>query len=217
MAFQAVPDTAQAAFKLTGNPSTNLGGSTAQYNLYVRNTISPWTQGAIDGLADRMQDFWDTELKSLHSTGWTLTQIVVTDIGASNGNQKTLEPNIAGTRAGDVLPPNVAVLVRFKGDSGGSPAQGRIFLPVGTESDVSGNGYAAGFADAVLDAMENLPNYLDAEEAQVLVSRYEGMAAPAVPIKRATRRAGDAETNTLSSTSIGPTVASQRRRRRAPY
>jgi hypothetical protein len=217
VAFQAVPDTAQCKFTVTGDPSTNLGGSNAQFSLYVRNTIDPWSQTRIDVLLTEVTDWWNTEIDPLLATGWVRTSILVTDIGASNGNQAEDTTSNAGARAGGLLSPQVAVLVRFRGDSGGEPLQGRVYAPLGTESDVDGNGFVGTFAADVLAAFQAFETYLGTSEAQVIVSRYSGMAAPTVPIKVATRRAGDAETNTLQAISIGPTVASQRRRRRAPY
>ena len=219
MAFQPVPDVAEVIFRLSGDPSiADMGGSTAQFAFYVRDTIGGWTQNQIDNLMGVALDWFDTEAVPLLNPGWVRTSISVKDIGAANGNEAIDMTAGPGTRAGTTLPSNVAVLVKYRCDSGGDPDAGHNFLPFGSEADVSGNGYVGTFAADVLDGVNAWQTMLSAEDsnwASVRISRYLGTED--VTVKRATRRSGDGESNTLAAISIGPTITQQRKRRRPPF
>ena len=227
MVYQPVPDTAEVRFELVGVPGTGLAGASAMWRWFVRDEVIPWTPALLTGLAGFSTTWWDAgkdggpDGRSAFDGAWALARCVATDLTQEGGVSVSVEPGLAqpspGTRTGASLPAGVAALVQFTYDGGGSPKRGRTFLPAGVEEDLDGLLFTTTLTNLCTDLVEDFINGLGdavATWAFVGVSRYSG--SEEVTVKRATRRAGNAVTNTLASHATRRQYASQRDRRPDP-
>lgn len=236
MAFQPVPDVAEVVMRFEGTPASEIPGAEAQMTFYVRDEITSWTATTLGQLADYFVDWFDNgkgldpALDTVIDDGWVLSTVTARDLSQEGGVSVTRFPALTVQRAGAIVPPNLAMLVRYQLDAGGNPTRGSVFVPVGTEPDLEGQNWSAALVTEVqnvFDGMdENLSNALDggdADWAQVRVSRTAGTEAQLAQIRAlredlrqaiaATRRA-TAQSNTLAAP-VAPRrlIASQRDRR----
>lgn len=225
MPTQLVPDTAQVRFIFDGDLSTQMGGAHAEFSLYVRDEVAPgWSQTNLDLLRDYAEDWHLAEFVPLQDADWALTQIHVKDIGAALGGESFYNPAspVHGSRTGEVSSPASAVLYRFRGDVGGAPKKGFIFLPVGVDADLVGQFWSTAFLTSVNDAMDAWFSGLSGQRASwagVIVSRFLSTNDDVKNARQALREAIEATrratavTNTLATRSARALVGSQRDRR----
>lgn len=236
MAFQPVPDVAEAVFEFSGVATGNLVGCEAQFSLYVRDTVTGWDATQLTQLANYFQDWFDNgkgtdpALDTVIDDGWRLDRIVCRDLSTAGGIVVSLPVNLTGQRAGEGAPPNTCVQVKYVLDPPGPPTRGWIFLPAGGEADLNGTNWASALLTEIQDCFDGMDENLsvsgeggEATWAQVRISRTAGTEAELATIRdlreqlreaiAATRRSS-AESNTLAAPVVPvQRIASQRNRR----
>jgi len=87
---------------------------------------------------NRVQEEWGTQIKGSTCTDWALESVVgLSETMSWEGE----DPITAGTRGGDPMPPNVAVLMRKNTSARGRANQGRSYWPgMLLDGDVDGAG-----------------------------------------------------------------------------
>lgn len=108
-------------------------------------------------LAGDIEAAWSEYLKPMTNESWVLTEIDVLDITTDSGFSGQWTGGVTGTRAGTVLPQQVATNVEFdiaRRYRGGKP---RIFLPPGVVGDEDTN--ATWGSDYLSDMNEAVANF----------------------------------------------------------
>lgn len=220
MAFQPVPETAQIIVRHEG--VSQLIGALAEWSVYTRLPTG-FAQSDIDDLSDAMTTWLTDEYVDILSEDWQVSELVVKTLSTEGGPFKTTQPDLSGLLAGDPMPANNALYIRFYGTGGGSPLSGGVFWPVGNEANCDGNNWLAAFrvtVQAKLDLL--LANVLDGlflGQTHVIVSRYASTnddikdARAALRAAIAASRRAEGVTNTVASNALRAPVASQRDRR----
>lgn len=91
----------------------------------------------LDTYATALEASWSTNMKSIFPSDVVLTQIKVTDLTSSTGNQGTWSGSVAGTGSGQINSGNAAVLLNYPSSfryRGGHP---RTYLPPATAADLT--------------------------------------------------------------------------------
>lgn len=203
MPFQVVSDTVSVRFEYV------FGTIPIITTFHVRDVELGWTAVKMDTLAAAMEAWWDAAsgVRSLQVDDLTLSTIVIRDLGDEFGLQKEYDVSLAGEVATAPLPPSLAAIVHYTGDSGSPPRKGTIFHPGLAEAQVVDTGLLDGtFRTAVEDAYDSLrAGVLSGSEALVILSRYSGSTLvtheDGTVTKKPTPRT-PAVTNTTAGTSV---------------
>lgn len=236
MAFQAVPDTAELSFFMKGLSGGEVAECEAEFSVYVRDEVTAWNATQLQRLADYGQDWFDNGkgagvgLDTVIDDGWGGLIVTARVLSTSGGLVVQNITTLTGQRAGSVVPPSLAVLVRYQLDAGGSPSRGWLFVNAGTEPDLEGANWASALTTAVKACFDTFDASLSdagdggfATWAQVRVSRAAGTPTQLAAVKaareqlrnaiKATKR-GTATTNTLgAAVSVPRKIAAMRDRR----
>ena len=126
-----VPGVLKAILKFT---ATSAPG--AQSHLYMHTTTSMVTNAQMTALATLIRTNWSTYLKASMSVQWSLSQVIVEDLGPTPDISGIDTTVVTGTIAGTPLPAETAFLIniaigrRYKG---GHP---RLYLPMGAGASI---------------------------------------------------------------------------------
>jgi hypothetical protein len=152
MAFVPAPNIVQVEWRATRN------GSQIENRLMIDVLTAP-TEVLLTALATAMWDWWvETYTIVLHGDVH-LTEVVATDMGASDGFQVTYAPDAVstGSRTGAALPNEVAVCVSLRTSSRGRSARGRFYtLSVSLNQMVDDNNLSSAAAAEILSVMDSL-------------------------------------------------------------
>jgi hypothetical protein len=120
---------------------------------YMQYTGTPPDNAQLITLAGVVATSWGTEFGPLTNTDCELTSVEVTDLSSSTAAQGTADVAVGGSRTGGLLPASCCFLVNFsllRRYRGGKP---KIFLPVGSDTDLaSPQTWAGGFVTSVVAA-----------------------------------------------------------------
>jgi hypothetical protein len=206
---------------------TSHGGGS---RFYFHYTGGPPTDANLDTLATDVGTAYSANLASLAVAGIVLTNIVCTDLSTPTSAEGSAAVSIAGTLTGDNLPIDTCVNMRSviaRRYRGGRP---KIFLPFGSQSSLNtgDDTWTSAFIDDVnagwaafktaLFALTGIGCTLD---QHYNVSYYSGFASVQNPVTKRWRniptpRTGDAQLDTITSTTAQALVSQQRRRRLEP-
>jgi hypothetical protein len=218
MAFQPIPDTASARLIYNFGSGPDLNNV-----IHVRDITTAWTEAKLSNLGDTIQAWWDTEVQPLQVDDLTLTSIDLKDESEEFGQRVIKTVGLTGALVTTPAPAVVAAIVKFQGDPGNPPRQGRLFHPGLTEAQITEGALDGTFVSDLATAYEALPVAITAgvaSEALVLVSRYQGSELVAGPQGQTLRRPvkrEEAETNTISGVSVPTRYGVQKRRRPSPF
>lgn len=156
MAFQRVPDTAELRFSFDGDAASTLAGCHHEFAFHVRDTVNGWNELAlVTKLADYGRDWWDSGknagagFRSVYCAGWGVPTISAKSLDVEDGLQAFSAAVNDGDLVGDELSPVLAMLIRFRPDSGVRPRRGFIYPAPGDETKADGAVWVGGFADTV--------------------------------------------------------------------
>lgn len=198
---------------------------------YCTYSGDPPTVADLDAFCSSVAAQWNASLKPMAHPNVTLVEVLAQDLSSDTGAVGTASVSLAGDRSGGPLPAGVVSLVNFvvaRRYRGGKP---RIYLPYGTDTDVSTpQAWTAGFITALTAAWAAF--ITDSFAAvwtgggpleQVVVSYYLGSTAtetgvPGPPAymrghTHPTLRAAPVNYS-ITGFSVNPIPASQRRRER---
>lgn len=207
MATQIVPDTASFEIKML----TSSGAVELQNTIYVRNELLGWSNSHLSDTAVAIGNHWRDEVMPLLSADALFDRVDALDLGVEFGNFQSAEYNTGGGVAGTPLSAALCMGVSMRGDGGGAPRLGRLFISPFSEAHIAIDTWDATHAGDLQVAIQDLPGVIEAavdSDAMVLVSRFSKAAVPVAPHKRA-----EAVTNTIASFEVPTRVWVQRDRR----
>lgn len=222
-ALPSVPGVIRVALKWTLET-----GHTAGSRFFFSYTGGPPSAADCEAVAAGVATAWSDSLNGNQSSEWTLSEVNVVDLSSDTANEGSAFPAAAGGNEGGIISVELATLMnceiarRYRG---GRP---RIYLPIGTENDISDdrvtwgatfisgvNGNWAGFKDAVL-ALTGIGMTLT---DHVNVSYYSGFASSQNPVTKRWRNIptprSSAVVDGIIQTQARPEITQQRRRRTA--
>lgn len=206
--------------------TATLKGSSRFYMLY---TGGPPNGAQLNTLATDVSTTWSSDLNSLMTNEFELTQIVCTDLSSPSAARGEWTGSIAGGNSSHAaVTLDTATLLNFqiaRRYRGGKP---KMFLPIGTIGDISGdppNTWGSTFIEAVDTGWGSFQTALKALTGigmtltnQVNVSYYSGFASVQNPVTKRWRniptpRTGSAQIDAITNFTCNPTMSQQRRRR----
>jgi hypothetical protein len=139
--------------------------------------------GALDitemaALGDAINEIFTTFFPAFHPGNWLYRGCVVTDQSSESGAavNRPVTPT-PGTNASDVLPNNVAFVIKFLTTGRGRSARGRNYFPAIPRDQVTENTLESTYVDGVVTAYQNfLVPSLDIDASLVVVSHFTGGA-----------------------------------------
>lgn len=182
------------------------------------------TSANLNTMCTAVATSWGTNMKPLASANVTLTGITIEDLTTSSSGVGTAAPSIQGTRTGTSLPAQTCFLINFQVSRryrGGKP---RIYMPLGTNTDVSSaqqwsgtfvtavqTGWAAWLAGIIAAAPSGTTI-----GGLVNVSYYEGFTVVTNPVTGRSRNINTLRAtplvDTIVATAYSARFATQRRR-----
>src|SRR3954454_8148364 len=201
MPFQPVPETAEFRMQYT------LQGQRCENVFHVRNQ-GAWDAAKLNEIAGTFAGWWTTIGKAQMHNSVTLQRVVGKDISAENGIgvEYTQGLPATGTLAGNPLPNNCALAVKWGTGISGRGFRGRTFHfgMTSEQLDPTRNAVQAGVQTAIRSAYDALRTALDNATLGVefvVVSRWYNkvLRMPAI-------------TTPISGVSVEPTIDSMRRR-----
>src|SRR5262245_42812422 len=105
--------------------------------IHVQYSGGAPTSGTLSSLANSIGTAWNSTIAPICNTSCALTQVIAIDLASPTGNEGSATVNHVGTRAGTLMPVNVAVVFSFHVQlryRGGHP---RMYVPGGVSSDIS--------------------------------------------------------------------------------
>lgn len=205
-----VPDTAQFVIEATGGPIREFND--ILNIIHIRDTENPWTQLKIDATAERIYNSWADNITPLLNDDYYFHAVNGKDLGAVNGTVTSYQPAvpIQGAGTGEGAPYQLALLIKIRGDAGGMPRNGRLFISALNISDQEDQQWTAGTVTAFTTAFDAFLSDIDfGTEAFVLVSRFEPNPTP--PPGSIEREEG--VTNTISGFTVQRLYSSMSKRR----
>jgi len=202
MSFQRVPDTAEVRCIMDYLDQEFVS------TFYARSTVAYGT-GDLNDLMGRVGDAFRDELMDHVTDMVTFDRVEVRDLNTEFGYSAVQEYNTPGLQTGDMVAPQVCVLMKYTGDPGGAPRQGHLFI---SGCDIARYNAETGLWDQTLidEFVAVLESIRDAIAddgpgtafAQVIVSRRHNNALRS-----------EAVTNTLNAITGRTLPGSQRDRR----
>lgn len=169
MAFQAVPNTAEAVIRYS------IQGVLVTNTFYARRNTMYNLQNLVD-LATAVDDWVGTQALPTMSNQLEYQATVVRGLALENDNEVVTNVSTGfGSNAGTPLPNNCAFAVARTSGLTGRSARGRVFWPGMTVNNLSTveNFVTTGYASVVTDVLNALRALLDLIGwIEVIVSRY---------------------------------------------
>ena len=203
---------------------TITGGGVFADRIFVRYATALSSADAAT-IATGVGTAWNTNLAPIISNNATLQTVTVTDLASVSGAQSVQSTVHAGTDAAATMPGASSVVVRFKiarRYRGGHP---RFYLgPIASGHSANPDQWSAGFLTTVLADWNAFVNAVLALATggtgaltHVNVSYFSGFSVVTNPITHRARnvpslRIAGPATDSVSSYSVNPNIASQRRR-----
>lgn len=123
---------------------------------HLRYSSGAPDSAALGVVASGISQLWSTTWAPMHNTAVRLTEVEVTDIASASGAQGVSTTSHDGTRAGTIMPVQVAAVVSWHVNfrwRGGHP---RSYFPAGVSADITqGNTWATPFITAMGTAAQN--------------------------------------------------------------
>lgn len=165
----------------------------AKCRTFWKYLSGPPTNAELAAMAVGLKAAFATDLSSLMSAGYDLTNIIITDLTSPTAAQGDDPGTVAGTRSGDVIGAEAAVLQsrqiarRYRG---GHP---RIYWPFGVANDLAdAQTWTLALTTACVTGLSNYENAIAAgigvwgtSDGPVNVSYYEGFHVFTGPTGRA--------------------------------
>jgi hypothetical protein len=104
---------------------------------FIQYAGSAPSNAELDTYAGQIGGNWVTDLRAYAGSDVTLSEVIVTDLTSSLAAEGSVGEVETGTRTGGMLPAATALLINFavaRRYRGGKP---RIYLPLGTDTDVA--------------------------------------------------------------------------------
>jgi hypothetical protein len=202
MAFQSAPRCAVAEVLMGTSGSTNWGPT---LNALTFQFADDYDQGDLDNLANSVAAWWAAEMMITLSADVQLNQVHVRGLNSELDLEAlaTITLPVAGGVGANVMPANVAAVVRFGTGFTGRSARGRSYIAGIAVTGANDDDLTSTVRDAILDAFLALPTYLSVGVDHVVISRFHNGAL----------RSPDAITLLINSYSFSSNqVATQQRR-----
>lgn len=177
MAFQPAPACAQAVLRF----GLTTGGTFTHANVlnYVSDGATAWTAGQLETLGEALAAWFDAIAKVNMSAVYSLINIELRGLESQEAAYADWPVGIAGSAAGDPLPPNVAACITMTTPFTGRSARGRMYWGGLAESQSGGASLNAGNVTGINDMAEALLNDVnnDSPGQLVVLSRYSNGVA----------------------------------------
>lgn len=149
-------------------------------NIYHGTTTDPITTIKLFSIADLYEAWFNTSLASAVTADLKLASITVLNLDIPNGEKVTnvLVPISPGTRVGEALPSNVALVASFATAKTGRSFRGRSYLAGLSENDVSGVGVDTVFAAGIVTAFLAMITDLAVIDCELVVASYQSLGVP---------------------------------------
>lgn len=169
-------------------PTTNVARSALRQVLFGQDVVNTlwfqsgpigWNEQSLEDLNADIIGWWGTNIAPILSDELTLVEVTSTDQTTSIAPSVVTATVTPGTAAGNSLPGNVCVTIKFNTANRGRSGRGRNYVGGLRESDVIGNILGAVPLQALIDAYDLLRTnpLLSGAATWVVVSHYfEGAA-----------------------------------------
>jgi hypothetical protein len=186
----------------------------------------PPTAAQLQTFATALAPQWQNSVGLYFSPAVTFNQVIVQDISTPTGFEGSANASYTGTRAGGILPAGTCVNVNFtvaRRYRGGKP---RVYLPVGTETDLaSPQKWTTAFTGLVSNEWNALITWINGNPptgltnfTQVNVSYYQHVwqssDSKGNPVMKPLYRSPSAFVDQVTGYSVAVPIGSQRRRTR---
>lgn len=180
MAFQQVPDTAEAVAQFSYE------GRISVITFYALKSAG-YDLGDLENLADAVDDVISTNVPPLLTPAQTYLGVNVRGLDQENDLATSIShsPAVAGTVQGAALPPNVTLAIKRLSGLTGRSARGRIFIPYLNQNfmQTDRNFVTQAAADDWVDLLNAVNNACTAISwTPVIVSRFAGGVQRAVAL-----------------------------------
>ena len=151
-------------------------------NIYHGTTTDPITTIKLFSIADLFEAWFNTSLASAVSADIKLATITVLNLDVENGEKVTnvLVPASPGTRVGEALPNNVALVASFATAKTGRSFRGRSYLAGLSEADVAGVGVDTVFAAGIVTAFLALITDMAVANEELVVASFQSLGVPRI-------------------------------------
>lgn len=149
-------------------------------NVYHVTTTDPITSIKLLDIAEVFEAWFASSMASAVTANISLATVTALNLDVENGEKVTLAvtPIIPGTRAGDAVSNNVALVASFATDKTGRSFRGRSYVAGLSELDVNSNGVDSVFATGITIAYMTLITDLLVENASLVVASFQSDNAP---------------------------------------
>lgn len=183
MAFQVLPDGIKVEIKCRKNGAlvVNVVWLTCSVTIDLAQ---------LGNIAAAVHAWWNTSVKPFVTSSLALEEVVVTDWTAEDSLQvvEIVSPPLAGTRAGDDMPSNVAAVTTFYTGRTGRSYRGRAYNGGISASDITGNTLGTTYLVGMISAWQAFGAAVEGEACTHVVAsfvadgvpRAEGIATPIV-------------------------------------
>lgn len=151
MPFVPVPDCVRAKFE------GRVDGQQVINTLYFRHTTGPISMSDMNALNVALSTWYGGLI--IPNLNVAYSGVRVTCQGLTNANGLVTEQSLAGNDGlitGEALPNNCTMAVSFRTGSAGRSRRGRNYVPVLSDSEVTGNFIDTAFAEAIVDGYGEL-------------------------------------------------------------
>lgn len=207
MAFQPVEQTAEVVAQGTFAGGINWANV---FHRVLNTTLDATLAGS---LSTDVLDFYDGFNNHL-STGWLLSQIIVTDLREEGAPQFVFPQTLAGTDSTQQLPPATSLVVTQYTDFRARSGRGRIYLCGFTEDGNIGGGPSTTVRTAVTNAAEGIME--GATPAFSVVTRYTGYDLVTYPdgtVRKKPHKRANGLYNVVTTVDVKAAWDTQRRRK----
>lgn len=151
MPFVSFPDTAFVELVYTHN------GSFVENTLYFRKDTG-WLFNDLADLCTDVFAWWGAEVAPLQSTSVALNTVRARDMSVQDGYITEVSPSVGnnGLKAGNSMPNNVTMTVKFSTGFAGRARRGRNYVIGLVEADITGDGVDIAVAGDWVGAYEAL-------------------------------------------------------------
>lgn len=170
----------------------------------------PGAEGTIKKIAEGLLDTYYNNLRTLCHTSWIIQSCSWVDLNSANGTTGSINstPNhtfpAAGTRTGEAVAANTAVMARKTTTRGRGMKNGRTYFSGITEAGTNGNVLATG---------ENTTWNAACDAIRSIIQNAGGTSSAQFVVAGVTKT-GATHANPITAYSVDTTLATQRRRLR---
>lgn len=130
------------------------GSADVQWSNGLYFTRANFTQTHLEELVQTVRDTWATEMASFLSNSYATRGAIGYDMRASDAPTYTYTPgNHSGTRTGQVLPIQNALVVTMYTSSRGRSGRGRLYVAGSTEETITNGVFTSGYVNDVVDGV----------------------------------------------------------------